>query len=405
MVDARETALPFSNFLFPHIFRSFRMAIQPSKLVAALVAVAVICLAGWLLDLSRTVIVVDSPGLAGYGLTVPGRITELDLYVSSEAQLRELLASPPAESRRAGVFSTLCQFGAVPYRWDNLLGCLRAMAWAFKYHTLYSIVFFAVVLVTLSLAGGMSCRMTGLQFAQDKRLGLAGAWRFSFNRIASFVSAPIGPLAIALLLGLPTVVIGGLGNIPVVGELLTGLLFPLALVAGPFIAILLIGLVAGLTLMSPTIAYEDSDFFDAISRSFSNVYARPWRMGFYTFLAAFYGAAGYLFIRTLAFLALWATRGFLQLGLRDSKLDAIWSMPSFANLVGVAPSPDTWSLWLAAFLIKIWLLVVVGLTIAFIVSFYYTASTIIYALMRNRVDGTGIDEVYVAPEETAQTSE
>ncbi len=404
MVDTREPALPFSNFLFPHVFRSFRMAIQPSKLIASFGAVAAICLAGWLLDLSRTVIAVDSPGFAGYGQFVPGRITELDLYVSSKPQLQELLDSPPVESRRVGVFATLCRFCAVQCRWGNVPACFRAMIWALTYHTLYSIVFLTVVFLALSLAGGMLCRMTALQFAQNRRLGLAEAWRFSRDRIASFVSAPIGPLVIALLLGLPTVAIGALGNIPVVGELLTGLLFPLALVAGPFIAILLIGLVAGLNLMSPAIAYEDSDFFDAISRAFSNVYTRPWRMGFYTLLAAIYGAACYLFVRFFAFVALWTTHAFLQLGLRNEKLDAIWATPSFADLLGAACAPDTWSLWFAAFLIRIWGLVVIGLTISFVVSFHFTASTIIYALMRNRVDGTAIDEVYVAPEELTQTS-
>ncbi len=35
----------------------------------------------------------------------------------------------------------------------------------------------------------------------------------------------------------------------------------------------------------------------------------------------------------------------------------------------------------------------------------YYANTIIYALMRNRVDGTGLDEVHVADDEAAKTSE
>ena len=128
-------------------------------------------------------------------------------------------------------------------------------------------------------------------------------------------------------------------------------------------------------------------------------------MAFYTLAAAFYGAACYLFVRFFAFLLLWVTRGFLQVGLRDEKLAAIWPRPSFANLLGTAAVPDTWSLWLSAFLIRIWVSVVVGLTISFLVSFYFSASTIIYALMRNRVDGTDLDEVYVAASEPAETSE
>ncbi|MEN6576502.1 MAG: hypothetical protein ABFD90_09175 [Phycisphaerales bacterium] len=405
MVGTGEPTSPWGSFLFPHIFRSFRMAIQPSRLVTAFAAVAGICLAGWVMDLSRTVIVTDGPAVAGYGQLLPSGMTELDLYAISETRLQELVESPPADSSRVGLFAALCRFCAIQCRSGNVFGCLRAPVWALTYHTVYSVVFFAVVLVALSFAGGTICRMTALEFALGRRMGLSEAWRFSIDRIASLVAAPIGPLVIALLLGLPVVAIGALGNIPVVGELLTGLLFPLALVAGPFIAILLIGVVAGVSLMAPTIAYEDSDFFDAISRAFSNIYARPWRMGFYSLVAAVYGAACYLFVRLFAFLALWSTRGFLQLGLRDEKLDAIWSPPSLAGLLGAAASPDGWSLWLAAFFIRIWVLVVVGLTVSFILSFYFSASTIIYALMRNRVDGTVMNEVYVAAEEAPQTSE
>ena len=48
---------------------------------------------------------------------------------------------------------------------------------------------------------------------------------------------------------------------------------------------------------------------------------------------------------------------------------------------------------------QIWTLAIIGLTVAFLISFYFTANTIIYALMRNRVDGTELDEIYETPEE------
>jgi hypothetical protein len=191
-----------------------------------------------------------------------------------------------------------------------------------------------------------------------------------------------------------------LGNIPYAGELLTGLLLPLSLILAPFIAVILIGAAAGLNLLFPAIAYEDSDFFDAISRCVSSVYAKPWRLGFYTLAAAVYGAACYLFVRFFTFALLGLTYGFLQIGLEDAKLQAIWSQPTFFDLAGASPvAPKVWSLGLAALLIRIWVLGVIGVMISFLISFYFTASTIIYALMRNRVDGTELSELYEAPEE------
>jgi alcohol dehydrogenase class IV len=60
---------------------------------------------------------------------------------------------------------------------------------------------------------------------------------------------------------------------------------------------LVIGLGGGVNLMFGAIAYENSDAFDAVSRSLSYVYARPWRLAFYTLLATVYGSISYLFVR------------------------------------------------------------------------------------------------------------
>ncbi|MBP7051933.1 MAG: hypothetical protein KBE65_13040 [Phycisphaerae bacterium] len=422
MVDAREPTSPFGSFLFPHIFRSFRLAVHPSKLAVAFAAVTVICLTGWLMDLNRTVVVTGAPaGVPGsliMNIASRGSTTELDVYVASESALSVVLASIPPDAPRLGVFTTLSRFVAAQlgsavgaaFRLDGpqsagaFLRCAKAIAWAFERHTIYSVVFFSVALVALSLAGGAICRIAALQFARNERPRLVQATRFAARRLVNFLAAPIAPVAIAILLGLPILLLGLLGNIPWVGELLTGLLLPLAFVGAFFIAVVLVGAAAGLSLMFPAIAYEDSDFFDAVSRSFSNVYGRPWQMGFYTLVAALYGTVCYLFVRFFAFVVLWATRGFLQLGLGDEKLQAIWPPPNSVDLLGTFPSPDGWSLWLAAILIRIGVLAVVGLTISFVVSLYFSASTVIYALMRNRVDGTSLDEIHEEAEEPSETA-
>lgn len=390
MVDETGPVFPFGGVLFPNIFRSFRMAIQPSRLIIAFAAVTAICLTGWLMDLGRTVVLTGALPAMGYG------------------------PFTGAESGHVGVFTPLWHFCVIQFHTAlhailtldapefvaSIIRCAEAIARAFERHTLYTVVFFTIVLIILSPAGGAICRIAALQFARGERLGIRQASRFSRRKLTSLIAAPIAPLIIALLLGLPIVLLGALGNIPYAGELLTGLLLPLALIPAPFIAVVLIGTVAGLGLLFPAIAYEDSDFFDAISRSFSSVYARPWRMGFYTLAAVVYGAACYLFVRFFTFLLLWVTRGFLQLGLGNAKLQAIWPEPSFDSLLGTAAAaPETWSLWLGALLIRIWVLAVVGLMISFVISFYFSANAIIYALMRNRVDGTPLDEVYEEPEE------
>ena len=68
---------------------------------------------------------------------------------------------------------------------------------------------------------------------------------------------------------------------------------------------------------------------------------------------------------------------------------------SFADFLGVEPGATaSWSVSAAAFLVHLWILAVIGLMVAFVISFYYSACTIIYALLRHRVDKIAIEEVY-----------
>jgi hypothetical protein len=244
--------------------------------------------------------------------------------------------------------------------------------------------------------------MAALQFARGEKPGLTEALQFGIKKFPSFFATPLAPIGIIIFIGLFVFFLGLIGNIPRIGELLMAVFMPLALIAGILVAIILIGTVAGFNLMFPAVAYDGADCFDAISRSFSYVYSKPWRMGFYSAIAVVYGAIGYVFVRFFAFLLLWATRWFLHLGVwvdssseQVNKLSAIWPGPSFMNLYGSVDSVGlNWAESIAAFLIHLVILAVIGLLVAFIMSFYFSANTIIYSLMRNRVDNTSLEDVY-----------
>ena len=413
MVSEKESSQLFDNLHFPKIFQTFRMAIQPTKLIIAFSALAVICLAGWIMDFSKTVGVVrDSEGKIVQ--------TELQIYMANPNpnpnEVQSDIERLKKNGERSGVFSTLWRFAAtkfqgavdsvfafnVPGVVGNIADCFKAVVgWALRYHFLYCIIFFVIELAVISIAGGSLCRIAALQFAQGEKPGLTEALRFSTKRFISFFTAPLAPVGIIIFIGLFIFLLGLIGNIPRAGELIVGICTPLALIAGALITVVLIGTVAGFNLMFPSVAYDGSDCFDAISRSFSYVYAKPWRMGFYTVIAAIYGAICYTFVRFFAFLLLSVTHWSLQLGVwGNDKLAAIWSEPHFRDLL---VPPDwgalNWSQSIAAFLIYLCSLAVVGLLAAFIISFYFSANTIIYSLMRNKVDNTALDDIYTPPDE------
>ncbi|MHC4185057.1 MAG: hypothetical protein ACYSUC_06545 [Planctomycetota bacterium] len=410
MNSENQSSQVLENLLFPKIFQTFRIAIQPSKLIIVFLALSIIFLAGRVMDFNKTVV--------GRG----DGTTELQVYIANPDQLEDFVeGNKEFDNERRGVFSTLWQFarerfhGAlyslfafdIPGVAKNIGGYFKAVVWAFRYHFIYCIIFGAIKLAIISVAGGAICRMAALQLAQGEKPGLTEALRFSTRKFLSFFTAPLLPIAIILFIGLFVFLLGLVGNIPRIGELIMGIFMPLALIAGSLIAILLIGAVAGFNLMFPAVAYEGSDCFDAMSRSFNYIYSRPWRMGFYTALAVVYGAICYVFVRFFAFLLLLVTHWLLQLGVwvessnQVNKLAVIWSGPSFANLLGSAGlEPAKWSESFAAFLVYLFLLLVIGLVVSFVVSFYFSANTIIYSLMRNRVDNTSLEDIYTHPEDT-----
>jgi len=397
------------------------MAIQPSKLIIAFAAMATICLAGWIMDFSKTVVSAQE---------THGRTTELQIYMAGPDRLKPYIENYKETGERTGVFSELWKFAAsrfqgavdsvfafnLPAVAANIADYFKALGWAIKYHTIYCIIFFAIKLTVISIAGGALCRMAALQCARNEKPGLTEALRYGTKKFTSFFTTPLAPVGIIIFIGLFVFLLGLLGNIPRAGELIMGLFMPLALLAGALIAVVLIGTAAGFNLMFPAVAYDGSDCFDAISRSFSYVYAKPWHMGFYTTLAAIYGAICYTFVRFCVFLLLLATRWFLQLGVfTDSstnvdKVTAIWPQPSFMNLLQMpALAEANWSHSAAAVLVYLSSLVIVALVGAFVISFYFSANTIIYSLMRSKVDNTTLDDIYTdyaqAAEPTASEPE
>ena len=396
------------GLLFPKIFRTFRMAIQPTKLIIIFSALIIIGLAGRMMDLSETVVVERN---------TQGKIvkTELDTYMNNPSQMKEYIERYRGKNRSAGVFFTLWHFAAAKFQGSvdsvfaldipgvvkNVADYFKAAEWALRHHFIYCIIFFAIYLAVISIAGGAICRIAALQFARGEKPGLTEALRFSTKRFTSFFLAPLTPIGIIIVPVLFIFILGLTGNIPWAGELIIGISVPLALIAGALITVVLIGMFAGFNLMFPAIAYDGSDCFDSISRSFSYVYARPWRMGFYTTIAAVYGAISYTFVRFFAFILLLVIHLFLQLGVwvenikGVNKLTAIWPKPEFMKLLGSSDLATTiWTESLAAFLVYLFLLAVVGLVVSFIISFYFSTNTIIYSLMRYKVDNTALEDIY-----------
>ncbi len=294
---------------------------------------------------------------------------------------------------------------------------LRGVQWLLAAHCIYFLFFVIPVLVLWALYGGAICRMAALNIARDERITPRAAITFATRKIYGFVTAPLFPVGLVLLPAVALFIGGLIISIPGLGELLGGIGLGLGLLAGGVIALVVVGAIAGGSLLWPTVAVEGSDGFDAISRSYSYVFARPWRAAFYAAVALVYGAICYLFVRFFILVALKAARFFTGAGMAyltrpntgspgATKIDTLWPAPSWYDLrpERVAFGMENWEV-LGSALFALWLMLVVALLWAFVISFYLSASTVIYTLLRQRVDGTDFEDVYTEADEQPEWPE
>lgn len=425
-------------FPFTHLFRAFRIAVHPSKLLLALAALLLIYLGGRVLDgvwredykpygprsieeyvrAKESSSRLSAPIPAGYPELPPdwNRLLNPELAPRSSALGMERAA-------RSGVFISFFQYevaqvnntiqnalalnwyGTFNSIWNFVAGGPR---WLFDLHPLFAVLFTAWFLLVWSVFGGAVSRIAAVHVARDEKISVRQALRFSISKVLSFLFAPLIPLLIILVIGAIVAATGWvLLHIPYVGPILTGVLFFLALIAGFVMTLVALGTLAGFNLMFPTVAVEGSDSFDAISRSFSYVFARPWRMLWYTLVALVYGGIAYLFVKFFIFVMLTLTHFFVGWWLgnpagrdtakywKDPSV-SMWPAPAWDNLTyNVNYGALKWSEDVAAGTISFWVYLTIGLLGAFAISFYFSANTIIYYLMRREVDATELDDVYV----------
>ena len=170
------------------------------------------------------------------------------------------------------------------------------------------------------------------------------------------------------------------------------------------IALIVIGWAVGGWLFWPTIATEGSEALDAVSRSFNYVGATPWKTVFYALVAGVYGYICFWFVRLLVFLILGATHLFVGFGtapfgwwLREdgmSKLEALWAGPTLTEFHALGASLSGIELFSGA-VVGVWVLVMGGLLWSYLASYFLSASTVIYFLLRQANDAMDLDDVYI----------
>jgi len=283
------------------------------------------------------------------------------------------------------------------------------------------------MLVVWGVFGGAITRMAIVQVARNEKVGAGEAIGFVRARIQSYITAPLFPLVFLAGLSIFLFFFGLFEQIPLLGDVIVaGLFWPVVLIFGLIMAVVLLGLV-GWPLMYATLSAEGSDSFDAISRSYSYVFQATWSYIFYGVMALLYGAVLVFFVGFLSsvmvYMGKWgvSNANFWQsrdpsylfanaptsFGWRDLLLDksaiaestpVVLESGQIVYRNRLKPADASKLVWynnLGSLLVSLWLCVFFMLVVGFGYSYFWTSSSIIYLLMRLKVDDTEIDEIHM----------
>jgi len=285
------------------------------------------------------------------------------------------------------------------------------------------LVFGVLVVVIGAYFGGAIQRHAAVQITRDELIGMGDAFAFAGQKLPQLLFAPLGVISGILVVAFVLVLGGLIGAIPIVGPVISGVLFGLALLSGLVITLALIAMVFSIHLMWPLITVEGSDAYDAVSRGASYTSQRLWNLAFYNLALLVYGSFSLLIVRIIAMFVLKVTHATVGIGMSFfgaatsaktetlDRLSAMWSMPDW-NELSLIPTVNGTPFWgdffhaplsssesLAAFLIAIWVFAVVTLVGAFAASFYFCGCTQLYLLIRRDHDAVDYDDIYYEGEE------
>ena len=241
-------------------------------------------------------------------------------------------------------------------------------------------------LAVWALFGGAITRMTAVSFAREESQSWQKLAGFVRPRWGSYFAAPLFPILGAFLVAAFIAVVG-LAMRADWGVLVGGILWPLVLLGGFVMAFLLVGLFVGWPLMWAAISAEGTDSFGALSHSYSYAYQRPFHYLLYVVAAAFIGTLGWYVVWLFAGLTVALAQWGISWGSGAERLLEIVDRADM-NPLGNAGTA----------LVQFWNGAIVTLALAFAFSYFWSASTIIYVLLRQQVDNTEIDAVHM-PEE------
>ncbi len=264
------------------------------------------------------------------------------------------------------------------------------------------------------LASTVVSKITIEQLRGDFFFSVGDAITFLKRHWKSVFGAFIGLLLIQILLALIPLSIAGLGKLPVVGKLfltISSLFMPIGFFLGVLMALIAVIFGVSLLFVPAVVATTGADVFETIYQQFALVWNRPWLMVCYEAM---------LFLMKLVFVPIWAffcLAGFsivmlpvsllhtgemehitacanLWLGGAIEKLTMLPYINSFGvfNIGMAMKEASAFTTTVTAIFLTVTILMIVGLVIAYLFSIASAGNTMVYLILRKKIDGHNLLE-------------
>ena len=234
-------------------------------------------------------------------------------------------------------------------------------------------------LAVWSVLGLYVCRRAAVRFATGTGGSPWSSLKFAVRKAPAALFAAVLPAVMLVLAWAAFALFGLVGEIPAVGPPVVGVLWGAALLAALCTVALLTVAVVAWPLQLAALAAEGTDAFDAVSRTYSYLFARPWRLLLIALVAVLLGAVGLT-------VAAWAVGAAETLAVR-------WAADGWvAGRGGTRPDLPGGGFGeeAAAFWSALWR----SLPAAYAAAYFFAAVTVAYFLLRYADDGVPLDEVW-----------
>ncbi len=364
------------------MFRGFRVAIDYQKMLVSLLAVFV-----WM--------------WASHALTVTFfDVSKNDISLKVLASTQDRLGSESWQSQflprskmtrfdsRDPVSRFLFESNSMTWPFERVMKASLGLVKTSGARWWYSLCQLFLGLAIASLFGGAISRMVARELAGKGRSMIRDS-EYALKQFPAAFFAPLIALFGLTMFGILNWGAGFLGRIPVLGELVIGLIWGVLLLIGGVMAFILVGLILGWPLMVSSSAVEKNDAFDGLSRSFCYLLNRPWYAVFLVVIAVAYGSVLLMFVDWMTRLSVAMSLSTVGTGL--GREVTFFELPTILHMRGL--SDQVLGNDFAAMLMRFWMGIAALVPIAFAFSFFWTSTTIGYLLLRRREDGTPLNEL------------